>query len=127
MADLLANAATWLAQQRTKHLTQQVVYRRETNSVTVPATIGKTEFEVDDEFGVVQRIESRDFLILASDFVLDGNLTLPERGDVIEEQAGNQTLQYEVTAPGKEPCWRYSDLYRQTLRVHTKLIGGASD
>lgn len=123
MADLLANATTWLAQQRTKHLSQQVVYWSETLSVTVPATIGKTEFEVDDEFGVVQRIESRDFLILASDLVLDGNVTLPERGDIIEEQAGTQTLQYEVTAPGKEPCWRYSDLYRQTLRIHTKAIG----
>ena len=127
MADLLANAATWLAQQRTKHLTQQVVYRRETHNVTVTATIGKTEFEVDDEFGVVQRIESRDFLILASDLILDENVTLPERGDIIEEQAGTQTLQYDVTAPGNEPCWRYSDLYRQTLRIHAKLMGGASD
>jgi len=127
MADLLANASTWLAQQRTKHLTQPIVYRRETHNVTVPATIGKTEFEVDDEFGVVQRIESRDFLILASDLVLDGNLTLPERGDIIEEQAGTQTMQYEVIAPGTETCWRYSDLYRQTLRIHSKLIGGASD
>lgn len=123
MADLLANAATWLAQQRTKHLSQPVVYRRDALIVTVSATIGKTEFEVDDEFGVVQRIESRDFLILTSGLVLDGNVTLPERGDIIEEQAGTQTLQYEVTAPGKEPCWRYSDLYRQTLRIHTKAIG----
>lgn len=127
MADLLANAATWLAQQRTKHLTQQIVYRREMDSLTVPATIGKTEFEVDDEFGVVQRIESRDFLILVSDLILDGTVTLPERGDVIEEQAGTQTMQYEVTAPGKEPCWRYSDLYRQTLRIHAKLMGGPSN
>ncbi|WP_417849410.1 hypothetical protein [Thalassoglobus sp.] len=123
MADLLANAASWLAQQRTKHLTQQIVYRRETLSVTVPATVGKTEFEVDDEFGVVQRIESRDFLILTSDLILDGTVTIPERGDVVEEQAGTQTLQYEVNAPGKEPCWRYSDLYRQTLRIHTKATG----
>ena len=123
MADLLANAATWLAQQRTKHLSQPVVYHRETLSVTVSATIGKTEFEVDDEFGVVQRIESRDFLILASDLILNGTVTIPERGDIIEEQAGAQTLQYEVTAPGKEPCWRYSDLYRLTPRIHTKAIG----
>ncbi len=123
MADLLANAAIWLAQQRTKHLTQQILYRRDALTVTVPATIGKTEFEVDDEFGVVQRIESRDFLILASELILDGIATIPERGDVIEKQAGDQTLQYEVTAPGKEPCWRYSDLHRQTLRIHTKATG----
>lgn len=125
MADLLANAATWLAQQRTKHLTQPVVYRRDVLMVTLPATIGKTEFEIDDEFGVVQRLESRDFLILTSDLILNGTVTLPERGDIIVEPAGSQTLQYEVTAPGKAPCWRYADLYRQTLRIHTKFIGPA--
>lgn len=125
MADLLANAATWLAQQRTKHLSQPVLYRRDSESVTVFATIGKTEFEIDDEFGVVQRIESRDFLILTADLVLAGVVSLPQRGDIIEEMSGRETLQYEVTAPGKEPCWRYSDLHRQTLRIHTKFMGPA--
>jgi len=125
MADLLANAATWLAQQRTKHLSQPVLYRRDSDSVTVFATIGKTEFEIDDDYGVVQRIESRDFLILTADLVLAGVFSLPQRGDIIEEMSGSETLQYEVTAPGKEPCWRYSDLHRQTLRIHTKFMGPA--
>jgi len=125
MADLLANAATWLAQQRTKHLSQPVLYRRNPDSVAVSATIGKTEFEIDDEFGVVQRIESRDFLMLTEDLILAGNASLPQRGDIIEETVWTETLLYEVTAPGKEPCWRYSDLYRQTLRIHTKFIGAA--
>lgn len=125
MADLLAKAATWLAQQRTKHLSQPVLYHRDSDSVTVSATIGRTEFEIDDEFGVVQRIESRDFLVLTAELILAGSITLPQRGDVIEEIVGTETLQYEVTAPGKEPCWRYSDLHRQTLRIHTKLIGSA--
>jgi len=33
------------------------------------------------------------------------------------------TFIYEVMAPGNEPPWRYSDPYRRTLRIHTKLIG----
>ena len=125
MADLLANAATWLAQQRTKHLSQPVLYRRDPDSVTVSATIGKTEFEIDDEFGVVQRIESRVFLVLTEDLILGGIVSLPQRGDIIEETVGTEALLYEVTAPGKEPCWRYSDLHRQTLRIHTKFVGPA--
>lgn len=123
MADLLANAATWLAQQRTKHLSQPVLYRRDPDSVTVSATIGRTEFEIDDEFGVVQRTESRDFLVLTGDLILGGIVSLPQRGDIVEETVGTETLLYEVTAPSKEPCWRYSDLHRQTLRIHTKFIG----
>ena len=36
-------------------------------------------------------------------------------------QAG-QTFVYEVIRPGDEPCWRWSDSYRQTLRIHTKQV-----
>ena len=45
---------------------------------------------------------------------------MPQRGDRIRETQGQQVFVYEVTAPGKEPVWRYSDPYRKTLRVHTK-------
>src|SRR5690606_10953339 len=124
-ADLLAQGAAWLEQQRTQHLAQAVTYRRGPSSVAVAATIGKTAFEIDDGQGVIQRIESRDFLVLAADLVLDGAVTLPQRGDVIEEPAGTLTLLYEVTAPSNEPCWRYSDPYRQSLRIHTKQVGTA--
>ncbi len=54
--------------------------------------------------------------------VLGDAVTLPERGDRIQETHGTATFTYEVTAPGKEPCWRYSDPYRQTLRIHTRQI-----
>ncbi len=123
MPDLLKAASAWLEQQRTQHLTELVTYRRAAETVSVSATIGKTMFEIDDGHGVVQRTESRDFLILADDLVLSSSVVLPERGDIIEESAGAISLQYEVTAPANEPCWRYSDPYRQTLRIHTKQIG----
>lgn len=100
-----------------------MTYRRGSESLNLAATIGQTEFTVDDGTGVVQRIESRDFLILASDLVLSGIAQLPERGDRIEESSGTTVFVYEVTAPGPEPCWRWSDPYRQTLRIHTKLVG----
>ena len=123
MGDLLAKGAVWLEQQRSKHLASNVTYRRGESTVIVAATIGKTAFEIDDGQGVIQRIESRDFLVLAVDLVLDALTTLPQRGDVIEEPAGNITLLYEVMAPGNEPCWRYSDAHRQSLRIHTKQVG----
>ena len=54
--------------------------------------------------------------------IFDGSATLPRRGDRIRETQGTTAFVYEVTAPGKEPCWRWSDPYRKTLRIHTKEV-----
>ena len=122
MVDLLERASHWLEDQRAKHTSRTVAYNRGLASVDVAASIGRTEFEVDDGFGVLTKVESRDFLILAADLVLGLSPTLPERGDRIEETVGTTTFVYEVMAPGKEPHFRYSDPYRKTLRVHTKQV-----
>jgi len=122
VADLLQKASAWLEDQRTKFLTQSVVYQRGTDTVQVPATIGQTVFQIDDGAGALLRIESRDYLIRAVDLVLGDNAILPKRGDRIRETSGTQVIVYEVVGPGDEPCWRWSDAYRQTLRIHTKQV-----
>ena len=122
MADLLQKASAWLEDQRTKFLTQSVVYQRGTDTAPVPATVGQTVFQIDDGAGALLRIESRDYLIRAVDLVLGGNAILPKRGDRIREAVGAQVFVYEVVGPGDEPCWRWSDSYRQTLRIHTKQV-----
>ena len=119
---MLQQGSDWLEDQRVKHMTRSVLYGRGASSVEVPATIGRTVFEVDDGYGVLERTESRDYLILAGDLVVDGQQTLPERGDRIRETQDTQIFVYEVMAPGKEPAWRYSDPYRKTLRIHTKQV-----
>jgi len=121
--DLLELGAAWLEDQRTRHLSRTVTYLRGNDSVNVAATIGRTEFEQADEYGIVHRTESRDFLVLAVDLVLAGKAELPRAGDRIREAAGEQVFVYEVMAPGGEPPWRYSDPYRRTLRIHTKFVG----
>jgi len=122
MTDLLEKGSTWLEDQRTRHLTRLVTYQRGTNSVEVKATIGRTIFEQADDFGVIQKTESRDFLVLAADLVLNGERVLPKAGDRIREVQGDQGFVYEVMAPGTEPPFRYSDAYRQTVRIHTKHV-----
>ena len=78
MTDLLESASNWLEDQRTRHATRTVTYRRGAlgsggPSVDVLATIGRTEFEVDDGAGALVKVESRDYLILAADLVLDSS------------------------------------------------------
>ena len=126
MVDLLQAGSDWLASQLKAHVSTEVVYQRGLEQVTVPATIGKTEFEVDDGSGAVLRIQSRDYLIHTGDLVLGGSQTVPQTGDRIHEHRGGDTFVYEVLSPGPEPCWRYADPYRKVLRVHTKHVATAT-
>jgi len=124
MPDVLRNGSDWLADQLKEHASRPVVYRRGADEVSVQATIGRTLLKLDDGYGGV-RMEwtDRDFLIHAADLVVAGNPTLPERGDLIRETQGGKTFVYEVMAPGKEPAWRWSDVFRKVLRVHAKQVG----
>lgn len=112
----------WLEEQRTKHLTQLVVYQRGADAMEVLATIGTTVFQIDDGAGAILRIESRDYLITATELMFGDTPVLPQRGDQIREARGTQVFVYEVMAPGDEPHWRWSDPYRHTLRIHTKQV-----
>ncbi len=123
MTDLLDKGSAWLEGQRKKHATREVTYLRGANAVVVKSTIGRTLFEQDDGAGVIIRTQVRDYLIDTADLVLAGQPTLPEKGDRIEETDAGKKYVYEVLPLGSEPHWRYSDPYRRTLRIHTKLVG----
>ncbi|MBX3435816.1 MAG: hypothetical protein KF847_21060 [Pirellulales bacterium] len=126
MGDLLEQGAVFLDDQRHRHMSRSVVYRRGADEKEVQATIGRTEFEQADEGGLIHRVESRDFLIRAADLDLGSGPIQPRAGDQVREQVGGvggQVLVYEVNAPGEQPPWRYSDPYRRTFRIHTKHIG----
>jgi hypothetical protein len=122
VADLLEWASAWLDGMRAKHMARPVTYCRGEESVEVQAAIGRTVFEIADAYGVVEQSESRDFLIPAADLVLGDAVTVPERGDRVRETQDGKTLVYEVMAPGKEPHYRFSDVYRRTLRIHTRQV-----
>jgi hypothetical protein len=121
-SNVLAKSSQWLEDRRSQFAASTVEYLRGSQTASVSATIGKTTFDVGDGYGVLVRSESRDFLILAADLVLAGSPILPARGDRIQETDGAATFVYEVTAPGKEPCWRWSDAFHKTLRIHTKEV-----
>ena len=103
-------------------MTRPVIYLRGASFVEVSATVGRTTFEQSDEFGGIQRLESRDFLIRTGELIRDSEVVLPQAGDRIRETVGNQAFVYEVMAPGSEPPFRYSDPYRKALRIHTKHV-----
>lgn len=122
MADLLQRGAAWLAGQMKSHASQTVVYQRGTLSVSLAATIGRTEFEVLTETGGAVRVVTRDYLLDAADLVLGGAVVTPKAGDRIAETVGDEQHVYEATMVGAEPPWRWSDPHRQRLRIHTQRV-----
>jgi len=117
MADLLRTASSWLERMRTEHCSSLVEYRRPPDAYSVKATFGRTGFEVVDESGLTINAHVWDFLILADElFALFG---APRAGDWIAADG----QRYEVMNLGGEGCWRWSDPYRRTCRIHTKDIG----
>jgi hypothetical protein len=122
VSDLIQHGLDWLEGQRKEHLSRAVTYRRGSLSVEVLATVGATGFEADDGSGIVVEMEARDYLIAASDLVLDGEKTLPERGDEIVEIVDGVTRVYEVMDLGPEKHAVACDPDGRTLRIHTKLV-----
>ncbi len=122
MVDVLQKALSWLEGKRHKLRTVEVTYCRGLFTVRLAATIGKTVFETQDARGIIEKTEARDFLVRGVDLILDGSRALPKRGDCIRETGEDQLYIYEVMAPNREPEWRWSDPYRQTLRIHTKQV-----
>jgi len=120
LGDFLKDASEWLDGMRHAHMTTGVTYVRGSSSVELSATIGRTVFELRDDYGGIEKTEARDYIVRAEDLILDGSAVLPERGDEIRETDGAKTCVYEVMAPGKKPHWRWSDPYRKALRIHTK-------
>ncbi len=120
MGDLLRQGSQWLEQQRTAHCSSPVTYRRDQDSHEVVATFGRTEYEVEDGYGLRVGAQVIDFLISAEAFPFEE----PEVGDqVVAPSTGSgQVTVYEVMNLAGQGHWRWSDPYRTTMRIHTKQI-----
>ncbi|TVQ58674.1 MAG: hypothetical protein EA377_00005, partial [Phycisphaerales bacterium] len=62
MPDLLEQGAQWLNDQQREHASRTVVYQRGEHSVDVPAMVGRTVHEVENTYGVIEKVETRDFI-----------------------------------------------------------------
>ena len=103
-------------------MARAVRYSRGSQSVELPATVGSSDFQVETSVGAIETFESRDYIVRAADLVLADQLITPQRGDTISETQAGVTYTYEVLAPGAEQCWRWSDPYRVSMRIHTKQV-----
>ena len=100
-----------------------VVYRRGPLFVELAVAVGRTETENVDTEGVVSvRGRVRDYLIAASELILNGQHVRPEAGDTIEQWVGSVKMIHEVRPIADGQHWRWHDPNEETFRVHTKWI-----
>lgn len=92
-----------------------VTYTRGASSVDVTAVPGTTEHQSYGPEGELITSRSADWLVRASDLVLDNQQTLPQRGDTIT--ADGRT--WIVLPVGDDRCYRFSDQFRVRLRIYT--------
>ena len=124
MGDLLRQGCQWLAGVLKQHASSPVTYRRppadeedETVELEIAATLGKTEYEKLDQYGLPVGATATDFLVSAADFA--GTFDEPQAGDRIVCDGAV----YEVLELPGQGCWRWSDGFGNTMRIHTKRIG----
>lgn len=116
--NMMAWGAEWHSREQRKWVAGWVSYQRGNVTHPVRATPDRSLWETQDQNGLVERWESRDFIISAIDLPFDP----PERGDrIIETTAGGAVLTYEVLAPRGERVWKW-DSFRTAMRIHTKLV-----
>lgn len=123
MADLLKNAVSWLAERAKSHMATSVQYVRGVQTIDdLKAAFGQTQFEQSDDEGQTISATARDFIVSASDLVLDGQAVTPAVGDQIVEIAGGVTRVSEVLELPNGETWRYADPHHYMMRIHTKEI-----
>ncbi len=122
MADAIRTGAAWLADQLKASAGAAVEYKRGNSAATVVAVVGKSVFESQDQSGVSETWESRDYIFKTTDFP-HGE---PARGDRITETLGGIANVFEVVAPRGVPLFHHGDPFHTTIRVHTKRIGTAT-
>lgn len=119
MTNFLQTGVAWLNSMRNTHLTDSVTYRRGLSEVTINATRGRTATSIASDEGVEIAGQIDDWIVDETDLVLDGCLVKPEHGDQIRETTNGRTIVYEVQVGPDGEAWRYSDSFKESLRIHT--------
>lgn len=119
MADLIRSGAAFLAGQLKAAAGTDIEYQRATGGapIELTATVGRSMYEAQTESGVIERYESRDYIVLASDLTFT-----PVRGDKIREVVAGVTGVYEVASPRGVPLTHPGDAFNSSTRIHTKKI-----
>ena len=116
---MLTTGNSWLSSTLKANAGEVIAYSRgviSTEGMTV--TRGRTAFETTDTDGFIITSHSVDWLILASDLVLDGEVVLPDVRDYVTDSDGR--IYTVLILPGGTH-YRFQDPQQTMLRIHTRM------
>lgn len=116
MTTLMSRAVARGYKQARRVNSTSITITRGLDSVDLSVIPGETAYESERDGEAIYNFNSRDFLILASEFILDGSVTTPQRGDVVTE--GSTTFQ--SLGRGSDQNWEYTDPTKTVIRLRTK-------
>lgn len=121
MPSLIQSGLSWLHKQRAAHLTESASYTRASAGNSMPLSVAVTASQVKREVldgnGIPVLITAQDFIITTAALGFE-----PAAGDIITYNG----RRYEVAEYNGENCWRFTDITRLSLRIHTRDLGPAT-
>ncbi|MGL6193674.1 MAG: hypothetical protein ACRC2T_02490 [Thermoguttaceae bacterium] len=111
--NILHSGLNWLSRKQKNHVSSRVYYCRDDTFYPVDATLGRTKYMVEDDYGLRITTHSIDFLINAADLEL-----VPQAGDRII----CNKIEYEVLELGQTGCWCWCDPHGIRRRIHTRQL-----
>lgn len=125
MGNLFADGAAFLSEQMHAHAASTVTYRRDALSVELSAVVGRAEGNALSMADFVADTEQVDFILVAAELILGGDVVEPALGDTIEHTKGGTTYVYRVVRDDLDREYVPSDEHGYDIRVHTVLKGPA--
>lgn len=113
---LLTRAASWLANATELAAGEPVKYRRGAGDCELTAVPGRRLSEDIGADGAAIVSTLHDWIVDPEELVIGGETIKPQTGDIIATASG-QT--FVVVYSDGENCWRWTDQYRQRIRVHS--------
>lgn len=111
-------AQAWLRTQRTTHAAKSITYTRASESNSVKATRGQSEYDTDD--GVtITKSKMVDWIVDKADLTLGGTETKPEVDDQITDEHGHI---YRVAPMGQDPHFREHGSDGLSYRIHSVRV-----
>ena len=122
MSSLLRRAVAFVNTVRDIHLADTGTYARGNHSAPLQGTPGKTSQETVGQNGALVEVSSLHWFFTAAELVLNGQRTVPQRGDRWTVTVGGQQQVWEVYQPdGLSQCYS-ADATGQQLRVPMKQV-----
>jgi hypothetical protein len=117
------DAAVLLAFRRLLHTAgRRVLYVRGPLACEWWVAVGRSLYQAQDDRGVIEERDCRDFCGIAAELMLTGQTVIPMRGDRIVEQTSAGSDTYDLLPLESDKPYRFMDPGKLLLRVHTKRI-----